>query len=197
MSGPISRRFALFVLLALLMAATRFSHTGIGWLPPDASWAVFFVAGFYLAPEWRWALAALLLEAVAVDCSAIRYYGVSNYCFTLAYWFILPAYSMLWLGGVWLRRHCRQAPLDLAWLALSLAVSVTVCFLLTQGSFYWLGGRVAQPSFAGWWSNFTRWYGHFLLVTSAYVALGALIESALAARTEVIAALPPRGSRPA
>jgi len=134
MFAPNPRRFALFALLALSMAATRFGHVGSVWLPPDASWAVFFLGGFYLGREWRWALGALLIDAVAVDCLAVRNYGVSNYCVTLAYWFIVPAYSVLWLGGAWLRRHYQQVPLDLARLLASLMGSVTVCYLLTTGA---------------------------------------------------------------
>jgi hypothetical protein len=197
MSMQTSRRYGVLALLALVMAATRFSHTGIGWLPPDASWAVFFVGGFYLAREWRWALGVLLVEAVAVDYAAIRYFGVSNYCVTVAYWFIAPAYSVLWLGGAWLRHHYREAPIDLVRLVASLLISVTVCFLLTQGGFYWLGGRIAYPDLAGWWSNFTRWYGHFLTVPCAYVALAAFIEIVFGSHSPAATALRSQGSRPA
>jgi hypothetical protein len=187
MSAPTPKRLALFALLALPMAVTRFSHLGTPWLPPDASWAVFFLGGFYLRREWRWALAALLIEAVAVDCIAIRYFGVSNYCATVAYWFIVPAYSALWLGGAWLRRHYQQSPFDLARLVASLLISVTVCFLLTQGSFYWLSGRIGPPDLAGWWSNFARWYGHFLAVPCTYVAVVALLHAALTQRSQATA----------
>lgn len=162
-----------FLTLASAMAATRFGQLGAAWVPPDASWAVLFLAGFYLSSE-RWVLPALLLEAIAVDFAAIHYYGVSDYCVTLAYGFIVPAYSVLWLAGVWLRRHYRHRPVDVLRLATSLLGSVTVCFVLTQGSFYWLGSRVADPSLLGWWRNFADWYGHFLLVTGAYVALVAV-----------------------
>ena len=189
MFAPIPGRFALFALLALSMAATRFGHAGSAWLPPDASWAVFFLGGFYLGREWRWALGILLIEAVGLDCLASRDYGVSNYCLTAAYWFIVPAYSVLWLGGVWVRRHYQQVPLDLLRLLASLMVSVTVCFLLSQGSFYWLGGRVEHPSFAGWWSNFTRWYGHFLTVSCTYVALAGLVHIAFTPRAHATATL--------
>ena len=182
MLAAIPRRFVLFTVLALLMAATRFSHTGTAWLPPDASWAVFFLGGFYLAREWRWALVLLVLEAVSVDCLAIRDYGISNYCVTVAYWFIVPAYSMLWLGGVWLRGHYRRAPLDLARLCASLVLSATGCFLFTNGSFYWLGGRIQHPDLLGWWSNLTRWYGHFLLVPCLYVAAAVLVHVFLTQR---------------
>ncbi len=177
-----STRHLGFLALAAGMAATRFGHCGTAWAPPDASWAVFFVAGFYLTCEWRWALPALLVEAVAIDFVAIHYYGVSDYCVTPAYWFILPAYSLLWLGGAWLNHHYQRVPGDLKRLAISLPLSVSGCFLLTEGSFYWLGDRIVHASIAGWWSNFLSWYGYFMLVTCAYVGLVALGHIALTRR---------------
>ncbi len=189
MLNPKSSRYLGFTLLALTMAVTRFgSHGGTPWAPPDASWAVFFLAGFTLAGEWRWALAALLFEAVAIDFAAIRH-GVGNYCLTPAYWFIVPAYATLWLGGAWLRQRYQRVPRDLGRLAISLAASVTVCFLLTQGSFYWLGGRIAAPSLAGWWSNFLGWYGMFMAVSAGYVGFAALGYLMLTRRTAAPARL--------
>ena len=102
-SVKFSKWGALLALVAA-MGATRFGHLGTLWAPPDASWAVFFLAGFYLRED-RWVLAVLLCEAIVIDFVAIRVYGVSSYCVTGAYWFIVPGYSMLWLGGAWLRRH--------------------------------------------------------------------------------------------
>ena len=182
MFAPNPRRFALFALLALSMAATRISHAGTAWLPPDASWAVFYLAGFYLAREWRWAL-LLLIEAVGIDGLGIRYYGLSNYCATLAYWFILPAYSALWLGGAWLRRHHTQAAPDVARLCASLLLSITLCYLLTNASYYWLGGGIEHPDLLGWWSNFTRWYARFLMVPCMYVGFAALLHVAFTHRS--------------
>jgi hypothetical protein len=180
MLARIPRRFVWFILLAVVMAATRLNHAGAAWLPPDASWAVFFIGGFYLAGQWRWALGLLLIEAAGLDGLAIRYSGISNYCATLAYGFVVPAYSVLWLGGAWLRRHYRDAALpDLARLCASLFLSVTLCYAITNASFYWLGGRIAHPDFDGWWSNFTRWYAHFLMVPCVYVGLATLVHVAL------------------
>jgi hypothetical protein len=174
----IPKPFAVFALLALSMVVTRFSHAGNAWLPPDTSWAVFFLGGFYLRRQWRWALGLLLIEAVGIDYLAIRYDGVSNSCATLAYWAIVPAYSVLWLGGAWLRRRYQQAASDLARLCASLVLCVTLCYLLTNASSYWLGGRIAHPDLLGWWSHFTRWYGRFLMVPCIYVGFAALLHVA-------------------
>lgn len=188
MLARIPGRFVLFTLLALSMAATRLNHAGTAWLPPDASWAVFFIGGFYLGGQWRWALGLLLIEAVGIDFLAIRHYGISNYCATLAYWLIVPAYSVLWLGGAWLHRHSLQAALtDLARLCASLLLSVTLCYLITNASSYWLGGRIAHPDLAGWWSHFTRWYGHFLIVPCVYVGLATLVHVAFMHRSHATA----------
>lgn len=188
MSLSLSTRFALFALLLLLMAATRFSHAGGAGVLPDASWAVFFIAGFYLASDFRWALTALTVAAAGIDLLAIRFYGISNYCLTPAYWFIVPGYSLLWLGGAWLRRQYRYVPLDLLRLCGSLVVSVTACFLLTHTAFYWLSGRVPKPTITEWWSVFTQSYGLFLGIPSAYVTLAALLHMALARRPGAAAA---------
>ena len=189
MSLSSSMRFAVFAFLLLLMAATRFSHAGGAGLLPDASWAVFFIGGFYLAREWRWALTALLVAATGTDFLAIHYYGISNYCATPAYWFIVPGYSVLWLGGAWLRWQYRDVPLDLVRLCMSLVISVSVCFLLTHTAFYWLGGRIQHPTIAEWWSGFKEWYGLFLAVPSAYVGVATLLHLALSRRARALAAV--------
>lgn len=180
-------RFTIFAVLLALMAATRFSHAGSAGVLPDATWAVFFLGGFYLAHDWRWSLATLSTAAVGVDYLAIRYYGISNYCVTLAYWFIVPAYSLLWLGGAWLRRHYRRVPLDLVRLPASFLVSATLCLLVNHSAFYWLGDRIAKPTLGEWWSVFTDWYAYFLAVPGVYVALAALVHVVLTGRPRAAA----------
>lgn len=168
-----SQKIAAFALLALLMLATRFHH----FLPiADASWAVFFAGGFYLASVSRWAFPALMLEAALIDYVTTQHMGVSDYCITVAYGFLVPAYAALWFGGYWL--HSRQR-LDLRGLALlvaSLFVSVSIAYAISDGSFYWLGGRVASPNLAGYVEHFPQYYGYFLGVTCVYVSIVAVLH---------------------
>jgi hypothetical protein len=177
---PVSRRFAGFCGLAALMIMTRSGHLGTPWSPPDASWAVLYLAGFYFGREWRWTLPTLLAAAIAVDIIGIRDFGVSSYCVTMAYVFMVPAYALLWLGGMWMRRAYRHDLADPARWALSLGISATLCFLLTNASFYWLGGRVPDPTLGGWWRNFTQWYPGFIAVPFIYTGIAALLHAVLA-----------------
>lgn len=183
------RQLAGFCALTALMVGTRSGHLGTAWSLPDASWPVLYVAGFYFGRHWRGALPFLLCTAVAVDFVVIRYFGVSNYCVTVAYAFMLPAYSLLWLGGVWLRRMYRHEARDLVRCAMTFALAASLCFLMTDAGFYWLGGRVAQPSLAGWWAGVVHWYPDFLGVSFVYIGIAAMLHAAFArpARSPVAA----------
>jgi hypothetical protein len=189
MSRASLKSLAFFLILALWMAATRFSHLGAPWSLPDASWAVFFLGGFYLTRSWRWALPLLIMETVALDFETIHESSVSSYssigndCLTAAYGFIVPAYTLLWLGGGWLRRHYRHELRDLLPLASSLLLSVSACYLLTNGSFYWLGAGVSHTSMGGWLQNLTDWYGHFVSIPCMYVAAAAMLHVAVVRRS--------------
>jgi hypothetical protein len=177
MNGMNSKNVIL-ALLALVMAATRLSPlSGLAHLQ-DASWAVFFLAGFFLTSQWRWAFPALMAEAVVIDYIAIRYFGISNYCVTVAYWFLVPSYAALWVGGSWLRRHQSFDLRGLASLTLSLVIALSVCFLISNGSFYWLGGRVPDSTWNGWLHNMSDWYWPLIRVPLVYVGAVALVYAA-------------------
>ena len=165
-------RLALFAALALLMAATRLNHFG---MVPDASWAVFFLGGFYLWSNTRWAFPALMVLAVAVDYVVITGTGASfwsHYCVSPGYWMLLPAHFALWAAGAGLRRFGQDKPLrQLAGLAPALLLGVAACHLFAQGGFYWLANAVAEPSVAGWAANYGHWFMPYLGTTALYVGL--------------------------
>ena len=170
-------RAAILTLLAACLVATRLHHFAA---VPDASWAVFFVGGFYLARWTRWAFPLLMLLAVLVDWAVIRGTGVdfwSHYCVSPGYWALLPAHFALWAGGWWLQRRPGSAWRKLAWLVPTLALSVALCHLFAQGGFYWLSDAVSEPTLAGWWKNYTDWLWPYLRVTAMYVAIAALAHA--------------------
>lgn len=175
-----------FIALALIMAVTRVHHFAA---IPDASWAVLFVAGFYFGRQTRWAFPALIGVAFLADWYAIASAGINflgHYCVSPAYWFLLPAYAALWFGGRWLAQH--EAGLrwrSLGLLAVSLLASASVCYVISNGSFYWIsdswGGADASRSLMGWFANLGHWYLPFLKVTAMYVAAAALLHATLLA----------------
>jgi hypothetical protein len=173
-----TQRLGIFAALALVMAATRTHHFDV---LPDASWAVFFLAGFWLRGWGRWAFPILMAEAVLVDYLVITHMGISfwsHYCVSAGYWFLIPAYGALWLGGSWLAKHQKGLRLSTLGLAVvALFVSENLCYLISNGSFYWLSANVPQPkTFAGWFENLSDWYVLFLQTTALYVGLGAVLH---------------------
>src|SRR6185312_9060395 len=47
------RSLAGFCALLGLMIITRAGHLGTAWTPPDATWPVLYLAGFYFTRQWR------------------------------------------------------------------------------------------------------------------------------------------------
>ncbi|HEU4602926.1 MAG TPA: hypothetical protein VFS24_13200, partial [Steroidobacteraceae bacterium] len=123
-------------LLTLAMWATRSHHFASFVHLPDASWAAFFIAGL-MGSRVRSAL-WLIVNAGIIDYIALRG-GVSSYCVTPAYVFLVPTYLTLWASGRW-------ASLSFAWTwqsigktTLALAIGVIGAFIISNASFYALG----------------------------------------------------------
>lgn len=172
------QRIGIFLLLALVMAATRLHHFSA---LPDASWGIFFLAGFWLRGSARWAFPLLIAEAVLVDFFVITGAGLdfwTHYCVSPAYWTMPVYFGALWFGGSWLARH--QSGLNLSTLSLAavaLVVSEMTAYLISNGSFYWLSAGVPLPrSSANWFANLGDWYLPFLATTALYVGIGAVLH---------------------
>lgn len=176
MTANVQRAFILS-LLVLLMAGTRINH----FAPiPDASWAVFFIGGFYLRDWTRWAFPLLMALAVVVDWAVISNQGMSfwqHYCVSAAYWMLVPAYFAMWAGGMLLRRFHKAASWQsLGLLVASLVGSVALCHLIAQGSFYWISASVADPTVAGWAKNYADWLLPYLRTAALYTGVAALVH---------------------
>lgn len=176
-----TQRLGIFAALALVMAATRVHLSLFHHDVWDASWGVFFLAGFWLRGTGRWAFPLLMAEAVLVDYLVITRMGINfwdHYCVSAGYWFLIPAYGSLWIGGSWLAKHQRGITLATLGMAVAaLLVSENACYVISNGSFYWLSAHVPAPkTFAAWFENLSDWYVPFLQTTAVYVALGAVMH---------------------
>ena len=157
--------------LAALLALTRYHYFAS---VPDATLAVFLLAGFYLRSPW-W-LGLFVAEAAIVDYIAITFAGVSNWCVTPAYGLLIPAYAIPWLGGRLYHRLHRLERRTLLPLMGVVLVSVTAAFLVSDGSFYLLSGYFPELSWGGYASHFAKYYPYYLVGTSVYVAVAALLH---------------------
>lgn len=165
---------------AAAMIATRFHHFGTALHLPDASMALFFLGGLWLRRHL--AFAGFMALAVGLDWISVAYAGVSDFCVTPAYAFLLPAYAALWYAGRAWSARMSPAPGALAGAFGVALVAASVSFAISNGSFYWLGGRYAHPNIGEYLARLWQWGPLFVRTTLAYVAV-ALAGYAVLART--------------
>ena len=63
-------------------------------------------------------------------------------------------------------------------LAGSSVLAASLCFLLSNGSFYWISANVPARSFGGWLANMGDWYLSYLGTTLVYVGVAAVLHVA-------------------
>ena len=184
----LSRRdWTLAAALVAVMLLTRSHHFGTAFSPPDASLAIFFLGGLWLASGW--VFGGLLLIAALADQMAFNA-NVSSWCVTAAYGFLIPAYGAMWSAGY----LCRGANLlqasGAARLVLAVVVGSALYFAVSNGSFYWFSGYFDSMAMSEYWSRTLKYFPWYLGWAAAYIAGGIAIASILrVARGERLAAL--------
>jgi len=171
---------AVLATLLIVMVATRFHHFGDVLHLPDASMALFFLGGFYLR---RYALYALMLGvAVLVDYVAIAQQGISffqHYCVTPAYYGLLLAYFVLWQGGRWIARRRQDDAVALGQVWLVGVAAAALSFLISNGAFYWFGGRYPDPNWPQYFARAGQWGPLFVRTTATYLAVALVLHYAV------------------
>lgn len=177
-----NRSWGLIAGLMLVMAATRFNHFGSSVALPDASLALFFLGGLYLArfSGALWVFAAMLLEAALVDYYAIGMQGVSDWCVTPAYGFLALAYAAMWFSGRWFApRHTLTGKSLIGLFAVAAAASASA-FIISNVSFFLFSGRYAEMSAAEYTSRVAQYFGSYVAVALMYVACAVLVQMIVA-----------------
>lgn len=181
MNNNQTRSIVIFAALAALMLATRFDHFGSAVALPDASLAVFFLGGIFLTLSARASLAAfavLILEAGLIDYYATSVLGVSDWCMTPAYWFLVPTYGSLWLVGRWFSlRHSMEGK-GLMALALVAWAANSFAFVFSNATFYLFSERFADMSAAEYASRVAQYYGSYVSVALLYIACAVALHIA-------------------
>lgn len=152
--------------LIILMGITRIHHFGSITTLPDASLAVFFFAGLYLR---RWFVFPLfLLEAGLIDYLAISVGGVSDWCVTPAYLFMIPTYAVMWEAGRFCTGRINYNMSQLLLVLATVLIATTVAFLISNAAFYTLSGRFEDLRIAEYFKSVARYYPLYMATTLAY-----------------------------
>ncbi len=164
--------------LILLMAATRYNHFGSSVALPDASYAVFFLGGLFLGRlrGGMTVLAVLLLEAALVDYYAITFQGVSAWCVTSAYGFLMVAYAALWAIGRWYAPRHDLSGKGLLGLFATAVAAGSLAFVIANVSFYLLAGYFDSMSVAEYALRVTQYFGSYVAVTAIYIGCAVVVQ---------------------
>lgn len=176
---------SLIGLLAAVMAATRFNHFGTAFTLPDASYAVFFLGGLYLARNALLSLIAfmlLVIEAGLIDWNATAVQGISDWCITPAYWFLIPTYASLWLAGSWFAlRNSPTGNNTTGWisgLGATVFAASSFAFLFSNATFFFFSGRYAEMSWIEYTSRIAQYFVPYVSVALLYIAIAVAIQMA-------------------
>ena len=177
MTRPNRFDLAVFAALAAVMLATRTHSLSQIVHLPDTSLASFFAAGYYIRA--RAAFPALFALGFAIDLVMIRLLSTPDFCFTIAYALLVPAYGVMWAAGRW--AHGRLAPKPAA----LPAVSATICVaslgaeIIASGGFYAFSGRFADPTLAGFGIRLLHYYPYTLLAALTWTGAAAATHVAV------------------
>jgi uncharacterized protein YneF (UPF0154 family) len=168
-------QFTIGFLLIALMIVTRGHHFATLNHLPSASWAVFFLAGFYISSKWMFP--SLLGLAAFLDFAAINFSGVSSYCVSPAYGMLIPAYGTLWLAGRWYAGQYQFNVKQLFILAITIIIAAAITTLFSGGGFYFLSGRYTEPTLSEYAQRFITYYPRSLTNLAFYIGIVAAIHS--------------------
>jgi len=142
--------FKIMFALIALMGATRMHHFGGAFSLPDASLAVFFLAGLFL--NSRIFFAALLIQAGLLDYVAIAQFNVSDFCISPAYVFLIPTYFAMWFAGRFSSSFKSISVLT------TLLIATSSAFLISNMSFYFLSDKTAATDLLPYVMQTTHYY---------------------------------------
>lgn len=156
----------IFIGLLALMALTRTEYPGFNVIIPDASWAVFLLAGFFLRQARYFVVFSL--AAWGLDIYAFRADLAAAYCFTPGYIALVFTWMALWFGGRLVNADSTRAPLLLTAIALPTAL---VAFVISNVGYYLYsvyGETMTAMEYSIAVAKYLPWYE---ATTTAYTAL--------------------------
>lgn len=171
-----AKSIALCALLMLLMAATRSHHFDSLTHLPDASLAAFLLAGFYL-PFITFPV--LLVVAGLADYFAFNYASVSDWCFSPAYWFLIPTYAVLFYAGRFYAARHSQTWRGLGLFTVIAFAATSVAFVISSGSFFLFSGRFAEMSALQYTGSVAKYFLPYQISAFMYLSVAVAVHAAV------------------
>ncbi len=134
------RPWLAFMLIALvLITRTNFSTSIIN--APDITLAAFFLAGLWIPSSLAF---ALLFGAAALADQLSFAGGISEWCFTPAYVFLIPTYACLWYAGFICRKDELAQVVGTVKLIVSLGLACVAAYAISTYSFFLFSGQLTS-----------------------------------------------------
>ena len=159
---PYSKQIIIAIVIAFFMLLTRGSHTLTPFNLPDASVVLFLLGGLYLRRA-AWFVAFFVLATI-IDFGAAALDPVQGFCLTNGYWGLIPAYGVMWLGGLYLAKTTDTfATKNLLSYSLLSAFTTFVAFVISTQTYYLFSGRFPAQgvieSLKHGWEYLPSWMG--------------------------------------
>ena len=167
------KKIVILATLVALMAATRSHHFDSLTNFPDASLAAFMLAGIYLPFA---AFPALLVVAGVTDYFALNYTGVSDWCFSPAYWFLIPTYAVMWYAGYFYAARHSQTWRGLSLFTATAVLSTSAAFLISSGSFFLFSGRFPDMTALQYAGSVAKYFAPYLISAVLYLSIAVCVQ---------------------
>jgi hypothetical protein len=171
-----------YIIGGLLLLAMILTRGNITAHLQDASWAIFFMVGFYLRGSslGRYAFPAFFLVAFVIDLVVIdAVNGGTHYCFTPSYPFLIPSYFAMWFAGRWFANNYQESGLGLFKFVAAAFVGTAACFFISNVGFYFFAGKFEVMSIAEYAQAVAKYLPGYLKTTGIYLGFIGLLHLAI------------------
>ena len=167
-----------YIIGAVLLALMIITRSNISAHLQDASWAIFFLVGFYLRDSSlvRLGFPVFFLAAFAIDLAVIDAVGGVHYCFTPAYPFLIRAYASLWFAGKWFGGNYQENVGGFFKLIVTATVAVSVCFVISNAGFYFFSDKFETMSLSHYANSVAKYLPAYLKTTAIYLGFATLLH---------------------
>jgi hypothetical protein len=133
---------------------------------PDPTLALFFIAGVYLR---SWKIPIILLAGTGFTDFYSFQSGVSTFCLSPAYPFLVPTYLTLWFGGSLFQNiEINSGKFALKLIGILFGATF-LAFLISSGGFYLLSERFENPTLAEFCERIVKYFPQYIGVTFFYI----------------------------